>query len=367
MFTRKFYLILLILILPLLNSPLVHAASFNFEFYNTSTNKIEKSPPFGVNYELIVASQTQDVRKSLPIEIKVRVGTKQYTNTIPASPEQFCRGADGCSLPGPKISEESRNLPIEIWANSGGKLLAYFGQNVPVPTQQLATPPAVLKPISNETKIISTPSAQTKGNDISPEKLSGGALVAAGLALLWWELTSKKPKKPTPCPQNCRLGDCGLTIQKVTTSTFGWTPEEEKSIYDGLDLTGYLRFSPGKGLGAVTAGGSGTKEAIARAKEFVQKAQKEKRKTSGVNLFVTYELTKCVEVNCDTNQKGTDWGQAEERTIKISPGRFFHPLNKDGWNELKLLDPKFADSIKGYLVVYLEDHAPKECRRTTVS
>lgn len=378
--------VLITAVLLLLNISTVFAANFEVEILNSDNNyQHVSSYPYGVHTELVVASKTSDVRQFLPIILKVRVGDKLFTNTIPSDPTKVCRGADGCSIPGPVVKIEFKGQPLEILAiDKSGKNIAYFGENVPTGGKSLKDESPTAKPtfLPKSTTAPSTSPTATPSPIASPtispsskpqvivssdntKKAVGGLSVTGSLALLWWYLTSRKPKnnqekKEDTCPNNCKLGECGYSIEKVETSTFGFTPEEEKQAFNALDLTEYLGYTPKIGM---LGGHTGAKLAIEVAKKYLKEEIKNQRKLHGVSLWATVTWFKCKKVECKKDQFGMDWEKNKTNKINLSPGGlFFHPTNEKAWDERKLLDPKNQHEIKMQVIRMVIEEAPGDCK-----
>src|SRR3989344_4163485 len=119
---------LLSLAIILLLCPIAaHASShISFEFVNLQSNQQEEFFPVNTRNEIIVASDDVDIRTLLPIQLKIRYDTNGLETTIPANPQQFCRGPTGCSREGPIISEPEGGY-LEITAiDKDGNIIAHY-------------------------------------------------------------------------------------------------------------------------------------------------------------------------------------------------------------------------------------------------
>lgn len=186
------------------------AADFYFEFFNSSTSQTQSSYPFGVPLEIIVASKTQDVTKLLPIAIVIRADNNRYRNAIPNNPEQFCRGPDGCSIPGPDIKSADY---LEVLAiNSAGETLASYTKGTPPPAEEGSPTPAPTpipttvieqtSPIPTPDKLVSPPPPPPANLPIANAvALGAGAAVVVfgGIWLGQRALHSKNSPPPKPC------------------------------------------------------------------------------------------------------------------------------------------------------------------------
>ncbi len=107
--------------------------AFNFEFFNFQTNNRVAVFPFGHNNEVIIASQTQDVRNQLPISLSLIIdGNEKWSSTIINNPTQNCRGANGCSTRGPVVSDPGTSSYIELAAKGrSGQTLATYARGTP--------------------------------------------------------------------------------------------------------------------------------------------------------------------------------------------------------------------------------------------
>lgn len=118
-------------------------SSYSFEFYDFQSRNYTTSFPFGRTNEVIVASQTQDVRNQLPISLSLKIdSTERWTGTIANNPTQNCRGATGCSTRGPTVSDTHANSFFELTATGkDGQSLATYTTGTP-PSQATAEPTA---------------------------------------------------------------------------------------------------------------------------------------------------------------------------------------------------------------------------------
>ncbi len=108
-----------------------------FKFYNTRTGKEEDIPPREGQFEIIVASgdiqsdkTSTDVIKKLPITLKYESEGKTFEQTIPNEPTKTCRGATGCSIPGPSSADlpgDSAKWKITAYDPSGQEIAIYNG------------------------------------------------------------------------------------------------------------------------------------------------------------------------------------------------------------------------------------------------
>ncbi|OGL35724.1 hypothetical protein A3F65_03565 [Candidatus Saccharibacteria bacterium RIFCSPHIGHO2_12_FULL_47_16b] len=117
-------------------------SAYSFEFYDFQTNSYVTTFPFGHSNEIIVASQTQDVRNQLPISLSLRIdGTEKWTATIANDPTQNCRDATGCSTRGPKVSNPGADSFFELTAmiESGQNLATYASGTPPSRTSETTT------------------------------------------------------------------------------------------------------------------------------------------------------------------------------------------------------------------------------------
>ena len=132
-------------------------AAYNFEFFNFQTNQTVAALPFGHSNEVIVASQTQDVRNQLPINLSLKIdGSEKWSSTIPNNPTQTCRGATGCSTRGPVISDPGTDSYVELIAKgkNGQSLATYTRGTPPSSTSETTTP----KQQTNQSATNSNPS-----------------------------------------------------------------------------------------------------------------------------------------------------------------------------------------------------------------
>lgn len=358
------------LTLAALPSPAL-AADFYFEFYNGSTNKIESTYPLGVAVEIIVASKTQDVTKLLPIAIVIRADEDRYKNAIPNNPEQFCRGPDGCSIPGPNIPQ-AKYLEISALTGSSEVLTTYTKGTPPPaaalevnpsPTTVLATPvsvPASNAPAPSETSqsvatsmpIIPDPGADelvlTEGNNKNEVLaiLVLILLIGAGLGIF---LSVKRED----CAETCKVGECqSCELNSLIVATHGKNKGEEDDLVDlGKLLLDVLSLAPlpssgssGKGLtGGV--GGIVSKPVI---KEGLEKAAEVLKRRSGmgtwgVDIWARLELVKCKQVVCWPYfwRNKAEW-DSEFIEVKIDPPDAFKLKGGGsdvGWNYHYLFSP----------------------------
>lgn len=139
---------------------LVASAALEFEFLNAAKNyQRQETFPFGVPNEIVVASETTDVRTLLPIAIVIRVGNNRYRNAIPNTPQQSCRGPDGCSIPGPVIAKPPANTYVEVTAiDTNGRTLVTHTEGerpspVPSPTAAARVAPSPAPAASSPTAV----------------------------------------------------------------------------------------------------------------------------------------------------------------------------------------------------------------------
>jgi hypothetical protein len=100
------------------------------EFRNTEKGYQQQSEfPFGVNNEIVVTSEQEDVRTLLPIKIRIIAGDKVYTNNIPNAPKDFCTGKTSCSIPGPVIQDPGEALVKITTSDKGGNQIAVYTQS----------------------------------------------------------------------------------------------------------------------------------------------------------------------------------------------------------------------------------------------
>ncbi len=101
----------------------------NFELLDISKGfaRVDKLP-YGSSVHFVVASNTVDVTKQLPITIVMKVdGEEVFRTTIPNEPEYNCRDATGCSVDGPLILNEWMGKEIILDAtNKDGELLVEY-------------------------------------------------------------------------------------------------------------------------------------------------------------------------------------------------------------------------------------------------
>ncbi len=101
----------------------------NFEFLDIGKGyaKVEKLP-YGSSVHFVVASNTVDMTKQLPITITMKVNDeKVFEKTIPNEPDYNCRGPTGCSIDGPMVLSEWNGKRIVIAArNKDGELLVEY-------------------------------------------------------------------------------------------------------------------------------------------------------------------------------------------------------------------------------------------------
>lgn len=177
----------LLLVLPfffLVAVPAFGDADFYFEFYNYETGQYQSTFPFGHQNEVIVASQSQDVRQQLPIDLIFRGNNQEvWKSTIPNDPQRNCRGADGCSVPGPVLPNPGESVPIEIVAmNLSGQPLATYTTGVT--TQDQTGTEEQQTPTTNNqlTKLPTTPATHRNPYAWYQSWWYVGLLVG----LLWW-------------------------------------------------------------------------------------------------------------------------------------------------------------------------------------
>ena len=351
------------------------AADFYFEFYNGGTNKTESTYPLGVPVEIIVASQTQDVTKRLPIGIVIRADSDRYKNAIPNNAEQFCRGPDGCSIPGPNIPKANY---LEISAiTENGQVLATYTKGTPpaepamvpvtTPTTTARTillpttsaPPAPL-PVTE-----STPVATPPQNPVTPTipDAGGGNNREAVLAILVLMLLVGAgagiflSTTGDGCADTCKLGACrSCELNNLMLATHGTKKGEEDDLVDlGKLLLDLLGLAPlpsagpsGKGL---TGGIGGTvskpviKEGLEKAADILKR--RSGMGTWGVDIWARLELVKCQQVICWPYfwRNKTVW-VSEFTEVKIEPPDAYRHRGGGsdvGWNYHYLFSPKEND------------------------
>ncbi len=114
-------------------APTLAASDYQFEFFDFQTNKTVTTFPFGHANEIIVASQTKDVRNQLPVSLSLKIGgDEKWTATIANTPTKNCRGETGCSIRGPVINEPGTNSYVELTAkNKSDKTLTSYTSGTP--------------------------------------------------------------------------------------------------------------------------------------------------------------------------------------------------------------------------------------------
>lgn len=139
--------------------------SYDFEFFDFQINNTVTAFPFGHANEVIVASQTQDVRHQLPISLSLKIDAVQgWTTTIADNPTQTCRGATGCSTRGPVISDPGTSSYVELTAKgkNGQTLATYTSGTPPSTTTSGTSPSSTSRPTTtsqqiNQTTTVSNP------------------------------------------------------------------------------------------------------------------------------------------------------------------------------------------------------------------
>ncbi len=140
-------------------SSAAHAAAFRFEFVNFDQNgKVQTTFPLGASNEIILASDTTDVRTVLPVAIVIRADSRQYKNAIPNNPELACAGPDRCSIPGPVIPATAKYVEIQA-VNTDGEVLA---------TYTVGTPPAEAEPSPSPAAALLAPTGATQSETPTP-------------------------------------------------------------------------------------------------------------------------------------------------------------------------------------------------------
>lgn len=81
-------------------------------------------------YIIVASSGTLDIRKALPIELKITVDGKEvWRGKIAGNPTKVCRDATGCSVEGPVIKKEWLAGELVLTATgSKGEVLAVYNQ-----------------------------------------------------------------------------------------------------------------------------------------------------------------------------------------------------------------------------------------------
>lgn len=378
----SFVITLIIFITPIIS----YAADFEIEILNTDNGKIVSSYPYGAHTELIVASKSEDVRKSLPIILKVRVGDKLFTNNIPNDPQKVCRGADGCSIPGPLVKEESKGQPLEILATgSNGKKLAYFEENIPAGGKSLLneskpslSPKAPTLPSSSPTQIPSLTPSQAPTSPtpvispkpevlVSPDtskKMGAGALIAAGLVLLWWRMTEKKPKEEKDdCKDECKEGECNFSVAKIETAVYGTNPDDKEEALKGLDLIGLLKYAPAKG-GLSFLGKKLIDEAIDGVKKLIEGVEKLAKTFKGLDLYVIVVWKECKYESCKGKVVGV-WQEPVSKRILIPPPKWGESsYNPKAWDEKVVLNlqKSHVKDFEEHVGQVIYSHLPDSCK-----
>ena len=112
-------------------SPAVTLTS-SFELLDVTNDYARVSSlPFGHVVHFVVASNTIDVRQQLPITITVTAvnDLPVFTAIIANDPVANCRGADGCSIDGPLVSNDWQGKAIVVKAtNKDGVQIAQYSQ-----------------------------------------------------------------------------------------------------------------------------------------------------------------------------------------------------------------------------------------------
>jgi hypothetical protein len=115
------------------------AGGYSFEFLDFQTRQITKSFPFRRPTEIILASQTEDVRRLLPITFTILIDGKAVFEQRATDPVKSCRGPTGCSVTGPSLQDPGPNSRVEIVARSESGTTVRFTRE-PVAAQPSPSP-----------------------------------------------------------------------------------------------------------------------------------------------------------------------------------------------------------------------------------
>lgn len=341
---RKFF-IAFITPLAFFNLLFIQVASsdshINFEYLNADKNyQREATFPFDTNNEIVVASKSVDVRTLLPIEVSVGVvGAKKYTNTIPNDPIKYCRGADGCSIPGPKLAKPSSGSQVVITAkDKNGQLLVEdkFTVDGQAVTQ---TPSQTQTPAQQQTK--EAPAAKTPA--VSKDQSNDGFIIPAWLIIVLlilltggvglFFLANKQPGdecEEGSC-QQCELVDLLATAHNFPVGSEEALREAAISLFKAL---GWVKFTAAPTAKAFTGPLAGpiVESALRTALDtlFAEK------KAFGLDLYAVIEWETCKRSAQFLWFGGTTSWVKERKLVQIMPKDYEKmtrtPKSDTGWN-----------------------------------
>lgn len=338
------------------------SSHINFEYLNADKNyQRETTFPFDTNNEIVVASKSVDIRTLLPIEVSVGVvGAKKYTNTIPNDPIKYCRGADGCSIPGPKLAKPNSGSQVVVTAkDKSGQLIVEDRLSV---DGQAAT----VAPAQPQTKEAPTPKTATVSKDqsndgfIIPTRLIIVLLIllTGGVGLFF--LASRQPGdecEEGSC-QQCQLIDLLATTHNFPVGSEAALRRAAISLFQALGWVPFTSSPTAKGLTG-PLGGPVTESALKTALDTLFA---EARKF-GIDLYAVIEWEICKRSAQFLWFGGTTGWVKERKLVQIMPKdyeKIVRTAKSDtGWNP-DYAYPKSAAARKE-LREHIEKEAKAEC------
>ena len=341
-----------------------HASShISFEFVNLQSNQQEEFFPVNTRNEIIVASDDVDIRTLLPIQLKIRYDTNGLETTIPANPQQFCRGPTGCSREGPIISEPEGGY-LEITAiDKDGNIIAHYQTGTPPPEKQspsstpaLAPSPTPQPPAGIGAGVVKEQVPEVRQPILSNRNL-GILLILIALVLIVLATTS------FGCPDLCTEGACqNCNLVAIRTAQHGTEPDEIEGMLKSLDLLGWFGYLPGK-AGVSPFGKKLTGEVVERAKKIVEKLKKRGMQINGVDVYATISYEECKRVSCWIFWTQLTWVKAQKE-VKIHPFQQYRYLDIDSeaWRPDRLFDEKRKEQVYRYIEREALKNCPEKCR-----
>ncbi|MBI2984506.1 MAG: hypothetical protein HYY50_02680 [Candidatus Kerfeldbacteria bacterium] len=167
--------------------------AYYFQFFNFETNNYTESFPFGHSNEVVVASQGQDVRQQLPIDLSMSVnGQQRWTSTIANNPTQNCRGADGCSTRGPVTDDPGATAFVELTAKGkdGQTIATYTRGNRPTNTAVTNQPTTSTNrtTTTNRTTPATPTTSTTNRTTVTTQPTSTSQQADTSWHRRWWEV-----------------------------------------------------------------------------------------------------------------------------------------------------------------------------------
>ena len=354
---------LLSLLIILLLWPIsAHASShISFEFINLESSQQEESFPVGVRNEVIVASDDVDMRTLLPIELQFQYDTKDLKTTIPADPQQFCRGPTGCSTrEGPIIDQPEGGYLAITAVDKDGNILVHYQTGTPPETPSPSTTPALSpSPTSPSPAVGISEVEREQVPEVKQPILSnrnlGILLILIALVLIVFATTSGG------CSDLCTEGscrDCELTAIRV--AVHGTEPGEIEEMLEDLDVLKWFRWIPG----ATPGGKELIPEIVEKAKKIGQKLKELGMKINGADVYATISWEECQRVSCLIFWTRTTWVKAQKE-IKIPPFQQYRYLdinNPDAWKPGCLVDEKKRKEIHRYIERVALNDCPEKCQ-----